>query len=81
MFEARAEGGVCAVKVVTGKIFFIRSGADGDAVDFDSGAGRITGDDEFFSRHTGGKKQKERAERKRVEAHDDDPSRVYYRRS
>ena len=81
VFEARAERGVCAMKVAAGKIFFIRSGADGDAVDFDGGAGRIAGDGEFFGRHTGGKEQKERAERKRVEAHGDDPSGVYYRRS
>ena len=69
------------MKVTAGKIFFKRRGADGDAVDFDGGARRDAGDGELVGGHTSGKKQNERAKRKRVEAHGGDPSGVYYRRS
>ena len=81
MFEARTERGASAVKVAAWKIFLKRRGADGDAVDFDSGAGRDAGDGELVGGHTSGEKQNERAKRKRVEAHGGDPSGVYYRRS
>ena len=67
-----------AMKVAAGKIFFKWRGADDDAVDFNGGAGRSAGDGEFAGRYTNGHEQKNRAERKRVEAHGDDPCEVYY---
>lgn len=46
MFEALAERGAGAMEVATGEIFFKGSGADDDAVEFDSGPGRGAGDPE-----------------------------------
>jgi hypothetical protein len=81
MFEAGAERNVCAVKVAARIVFFKGRGADDDAVDFHGSAGGRAGDGEFFREDTSGKKQNGRAEGKRVEAHGNDPTGIYYRRS
>ena len=44
MFEALAERGARATEITAGKIFFKWRGADGDAIEFDSCAGRGAGD-------------------------------------
>jgi len=67
------------MEVAAGKIFFKRSGADDDAADFDGGAWRSAGDDEFFGGDTEREQKKKCANGKRAKAHGDDRSRVYYR--
>ena len=81
VFKAGAERSACAVKVAARIVFFKWRGGDDDAVDFDGSAGRSAGDGELLRGYTSGEKQKERAKRKRLEAHGNDTSGVYYRRS
>jgi hypothetical protein len=56
VFKTGAERSVCAMKVAARIVFFKRSGSDDDAVDFDGGARRDTGDGEFVGGRTGRQK-------------------------